>query len=280
MAGKDWFAPWLRGAALTVAVGGVMAMATGPAHAATSLRKAAASAAKSADTVSPDPGSVLYGYYDFAESTSDNGTGNGQNVMRLINSTGKDMCALIYVFDDDEELGECCGCPLTANQLESFGIGGPSVAAAVANPQIPIPSRLTNNLTANWREASGDQESGVVAVVGATAFIPCTNNGSGSNNSTPNPACNGGCDPTIHFATGVLLQSTPSGQGLNGNIVHNQAIGSVHGLLEVDMFDDSPGDSANTASLQDLCRNNIQNGSGRGWCSCPTEFNDGPTAPF
>ena len=36
------------------------------------------------------------------------------------------------------------------------------------------------------------------------------------------------------------------------------------------MFDDSPGDSTNTvANLQDQCKNAIQNGSGRGWCTCP-----------
>ncbi len=129
---------------------------------------------------------------------------------------------------------------------------------------------LYDNLTSNWREASGNEESGVIAIVGASALIPCTTNGSSSNNSTPNPACNAGCDPTIHFQSGVLVQSTPSGQGLNGYIIHNQAIGDVHGLLEVSMFDDSPGDSVNTsANLQDLCRNNVQNGSGRGWCTCP-----------
>ena len=208
MASKGLCPRWLAGATLAVSIAGFMAMATAPAHAATSLRKAAASAKAADPGISPNPGSVLYGYYDFAESTEDNGTGNGQNAMRLINTTSHDICALIYVFDDDEELGECCGCPLTANQLETFGIGS-FAAAAVVNPQVPVPRRLYDNLTANWREASGDPENGVIAVVGATAEVPCSTNGSSSNNSTPNPACNSGCDPTIHFQTGVLVQSTP-----------------------------------------------------------------------
>lgn len=272
MTGKEVFSRWSAKAAMIVAAGALGAIAAAPAHAA-SLRQAAAGAKASADEVSQNPGSVLYGYYDVSESTNDNGTGNGQNVMRLINTTSHDMCALIYVFDDDEELGECCGCPLTANELVSFGIGDRLVPAAAA-PQAPVPG-LYNNLTNNWREASGDQEDGVIAVIGASALVPCGNNGSSSNNSTPNPACNGGCDPTIHFQTGVLVQSTPSGQGLNGNILHNQAIGDVKGLLEVNMFDDSPGDSVNIANnLQDLCRNAVQNGSGRGICRCPQEFNE------
>ena len=273
MVGSNVFSGWLAKGVLTLAAGAFVASIAVPANAA-SLRRASAGGSKGSATSGggvSDPGSVLYGYFDVAEPTTDNGTGNGDNVMRLINTTAQDMCALIYVFDDDEELGECCGCPLTANQLESFGIGGGSLF----HPHPP--SGLTDNLTANWREASHDEESGVIAVIGATALAACTNNGSASNGSTPNPACNQGCDPTIRFQDGVLVQSTPSGQGLNGNIVHNQRIGSASGLTEVNMFDDSPGDSVNIASnLQDQCKNAIQNGSGKGWCTCPEEFGERP----
>src|SRR5258706_6142074 len=52
----------------------------------------------------PIPGTVIVGYFDTAESTSDNGTGDGDNIVRIVNDTGKEMCALIYVFDDDEEM--------------------------------------------------------------------------------------------------------------------------------------------------------------------------------
>ncbi len=271
MVGSNIFSGWLAKGALTLAAGAFVASIAVPANAAT-LRRATASSGASgaASGSSSDPGSVLYGYFDVFESPDDNGTGNGDNVMRLINTTGADMCALIYVFDDDEELGECCGCPLTANELLSFGIGG----GKVFHPGIPV-SGLTDNLTANWREASHDEESGVVAVIGATALAQCTTNGSTSNGSTPNPACNAGCDPTIRFQDGVLVQSTPSGFGLNGNILHNQRIGSASGLTEVNMFDDSPGDSINTAvNLQDQCHNAITQGSGKGWCTCPHEFGE------
>ena len=259
MGGSKIFSGWLTKCALTAAAGAIIASIAVPANAATLRKTTSSAAADNPAAAGSNPGNVLYGYFDVHEPTYiHNGTGDGQNVMRLINTTAQDMCALIYVFDDDEELGECCGCPLTANELLSFGIGrGPG----------------PNDLTYNWRDASNDVGNGVVAVIGATALAGCTTNGSPSNGSTPNYACNAGCDPTIHFQTGVLVQGTQSGQGLNGNIVHNQQIGNAEGILEVDMFDDSPGDARNTvANLQDLCKNNVQRGSGRGWCSCPGEL--------
>ena len=272
MVGSNIFSGWLAKGALTLAAGAFVASIAVPANAASLRHAASGSGSSGAATGSGgDPGSVLYGYFDVSESPSDNGTGNGDNVMRLINTTAQDMCALIYVFDDDEELGECCGCPLTANELLSFGIGG----GKKFHPDTRPPSGLTDNLTANWREASHDEESGVIAVIGATALTGCTLNGSTSNSSSFNPACNAGCDPTIRFSPGVLVQSTPSGFGLNGNILHNQRIGTASGLTEVNMFDDSPGDSINTAvNLQDQCHNAITQGSGKGWCTCPSGFED------
>ena len=265
MFGSKLFSGWLAKSALTLATGAFVASMAAPAHAA-SLRRAAAGAASSSGTKGGDPGSVLFGYYDVSEGVDDNGTGNGDNVMRLINTTAQDMCALVYVFDDDEELGECCGCPVTANELVSFGITSVPYYST---------SGIRDNLTHNWREASNDQQSGVIAVIGATALTGCAKNGSSSNFTTPNPACNAGCDPTVRFTDGLLVQSTPSGQGLNGSIVHNQRIGSASGLLEVNMFDDSPGDATNiAANMQDLCKDAVQRGSGKGWCTCPSEFGD------
>ena len=33
-----------------------------------------------------------------------------------------DQCAMIYVFDNSEEMGECCGCPITPAQRLSFSV--------------------------------------------------------------------------------------------------------------------------------------------------------------
>jgi hypothetical protein len=258
MVGSNIFSGWLAKGALTLAAGAFVASMAVPASAG-SLRRATAGGASNSGAAGAgaggDPGEVLYGYFDQFEPSFDNGTGNGDNVMRLINTTGSNMCALIYVFDDDEELGACCGCPMTANELQSYSIA--------------------RDLTSSWREATDDIGNGVIAVIGATsATNTCTLNGA-SIDSGVNPACTAGCDPTIPFSAGVLTQGTPSGQGINGNILHNQKIGSVSGLTEVNMFDDSPGDSNNTAALlQAQCANIVQHGSGLGICRCRGEISD------
>ncbi len=256
MAGRNLISGWLAKGALTVATGALIASFAVPASAGALRRAGAGGASNSGGSAAGgDPGSVLYGYFDQSEPTFDNGTGNGDNIMRLINATGSNMCALIYVFDDDEELGACCGCPMTANELQSYSV--------------------RNDLTSSWREATDDIGNGVIAVIGATtATGTCTLNGS-SIDSGFNPACHLGCDPTIPFAAGVLTQGTPSGFGINGNIVHNERIGSTSGLTEVNMFDDSPGDSTNIASLlQAQCANIVQHGSGLGICRCQGELAD------
>ena len=87
------------------------------------------------------PGQVLWTYYETTEvpflcpgpdpDGCDHG-GNGDNIIRLVNPNGsanslvggsdQPVCAMIYVFDDDEEMGECCGCPLTPGQLATFSV--------------------------------------------------------------------------------------------------------------------------------------------------------------
>ena len=37
-------------------------------------------------------------------------------------SEGADLCALIYVFDANQQLSECCGCSITANALLTFSV--------------------------------------------------------------------------------------------------------------------------------------------------------------
>src|SRR5580704_6629129 len=74
-----------------------------------------------------EPGAVHWTYYETTLTANscttpgvsgcDNG-GNGDNILRLINPNGNanpsfgpigEVCAMIYVLDDDQEMGECCG---------------------------------------------------------------------------------------------------------------------------------------------------------------------------
>jgi hypothetical protein len=88
----------------------------------------------------PCPGTLLTTYYNTAGSPVLGGAG-ADNQLTLINPVGcanpaivgcrvQNQCAMIYVFDSDENLGECCGCPLTSQQ--------------------PVPFSVQHNLTSKW----------------------------------------------------------------------------------------------------------------------------------
>jgi len=206
------------------------------------------------------PGSALFGYYDISEpftetstSPGEVGTGAGDSILRLVNPSGNGNisfgritteCAMIYVFDDDEEMGECCGCPLSPNQLTTFS--------------------FRHNLIADWgiSGAEGaDTGNGAIAIRAASVnAVGCL---SFANPGQLNPACNGGCDPTNGYA------STPT---LLGSITHVQEIqGGPSSVTEVSLFDDGIGDPTNNTYLIQQCAALVGNGSGGGICTCPAE---------
>jgi hypothetical protein len=94
-----------------------------------------------------DPGTFLTGYFDLAPGTE--AFGEGDNVLRLENPTAAngDLCAMIYILDASEELGECCGCPLTPNQ--------------------PLEESVEMILGTEWEIGGGTPEQGVIQVVSA-----------------------------------------------------------------------------------------------------------------
>jgi hypothetical protein len=79
------------------------------------------------DTSVGGPGEVLWTYFDTTGPD-----GNGDNILTLINPNGSanpelvddspDACAMIYVFDDDQEMGECCGCPISPAGIETWSV--------------------------------------------------------------------------------------------------------------------------------------------------------------
>ena len=91
------------------------------------------------------PGQVLWTYYETTEAfTLCNSTTADQRRLqrrrqrrqhhpfdqpewrrRTANLAGakeQEVCAMIYVFDDDEEMGECCGCPRARRSLATFSV--------------------------------------------------------------------------------------------------------------------------------------------------------------
>ncbi len=115
---------------------------------------------------------------------------------------------MIYIFDDDQEMGECCGCPLSSARLKTFSV--------------------ESNLTSDWGlqggPEAGAQSYGAIAIVasapntvGALSGSTIVNPGGGG------PAgqclCSAGCDPT-----NVPGYSVTTTSNLLGRVTHNQVV--------------------------------------------------------
>jgi len=96
-----------------------------------------------------------------------NGCGNG-GVGNANCTSETDICAMIYVFDDNEELQICCGCRITPTELR----------AAIVTSNAP----------------------GTIAIVGSSINDPGSSPFSCGN--TSNPSCFQGCSPTLPAITG------------------------------------------------------------------------------
>jgi len=195
-----------------------------------------------------DPSTYNVGYFDVGEPNSENGTGGGDNIVKLINPTAANgtLCAMIYVFDDDQEMGECCGCPLSPNKLLSLSVH--------------------NDLTSNWEGNANDFDSGVIKIVSA---VP--------NNVNPLPpafptcfsafGCNGGCDPTFPYSQTAAL---------DGSIIkasRSLSAGGPSNVTETNMFAEGAPDATEETKLLTLCGffGAFGNSSGHGICDCGPE---------
>jgi hypothetical protein len=242
---------WLAKGALVVGALALFAMTSTSANAA-SLRRAGTTGSGEASLNGGTNGNYLSTWYGV--STSD---GNGDNVLRLDDPNGcgdgginassncsaeTDQCAMIYVFDDDQEMAECCGCPITPNELQTYSV--------------------ESNLTANWGLPVDDNGSGIIVVVGSSFNVTACNVRNTSCGSDGSPGLSPGCDPT---AAPVTAGDT----ALDGSITHNQKIGTTSGLTEIPLFNNGAGDATNNAYLVSECSSLIANSSTKGSCTCP-----------
>jgi hypothetical protein len=65
-------------------------------------------------------------------------------------TTYSNLCAMIYVFDNDQQLTECCGCVETPNGLRTLSVGrnltsNPLTGVRSNNGQLKIVSAAVNN---------------------------------------------------------------------------------------------------------------------------------------
>jgi hypothetical protein len=193
----------------------------------------------------------------------------GDNIIRLINPNGaangnlagakpETVCAMVYVFDDDQEMGECCGCPLTSAQLATFSVA--------------------QNLTSNWGLGGGDNAVGSIAIVAAEPNSSGTCNptnvpgysvttasnllGSVTHIETPVVALNGSAT-LISISNGNTQNFVPTGLEVEFQIFQE--------ITETPLSDDAEGDPTNLIYLQNQCGAIVGNGTGGGICTCPTE---------
>ena len=226
------------------------------------------------------PGRILWTYYQTVQlgelcppdatpgEAPCNTSSNGDNIIRLVNPNGaanallvgarpQTVCAMFYVFDDDEEMGECCGCPVSSAGLATFSV--------------------QNNLTSDWSLAdAGDGPSDLDPSngIGAIAIVATTQNATYPTTCAGvSRGCHGGCDPSN--APGYSVTTV---NNLLGSITHNQMVARkplnglvVTGIDEVSLFDDGGGDPVNLVYLREQCGALLGNGSGGGICTCPTE---------
>lgn len=189
----------------------------------------------------PCSSNLLDTYYNVA---------SGDNLLRLINPAGTgsaNVCAMIYVFDSFEEMGECCGCPLSPQKLQSFSV--------------------QNNLSASWPLTRFPHQTGVIEVVTAAPNVPVSNvpgqsNGQGCS-AAQTGACNGGCDPTN-------VPGYAFGRGeLKGYISHN-VVGTIgdQGTPEVGLAQAGDVEPVTGTYLQIQCGALVGNGFSGGICSC------------
>jgi hypothetical protein len=75
------------------------------------------------------------GYFSNANAPVPDGTVRITNVGTAITSPGSgNLCALIYVFEPDQQLAECCGCLITPDGLLTLSIDGD----LVSHPLTPV----------------------------------------------------------------------------------------------------------------------------------------------
>ena len=214
-------------------------------------------------------------YYDVATSNSPSASGYGghgssggigDGLVRIVNAAnlivpppynqGGTICAMIYVFDDIEEMQACCGCPVTPDGLRTMSV--------------------INNLTKNFGVNRGNMSAGVIDILATNPNLPLPKPvplPPQINKLGPAPLA---CDPSNQFGPviGVTSERIEGVQGLRAWITDtegNAPVPASSGLIKgasVDEFRPALADGTHTKELADFCFFLITNGSGTGACSC------------
>jgi hypothetical protein len=183
-------------------------------------------------------------------------------------NTVGDLCAMVYVFDQEEELSECCGCLITPDQLIEFStqynlISNPENGRIIHNGVIKIVAAApTTTVTGNPGIATA-----IPPPEAGCSGVPNPVNPSPGSFQPPVATCPGQgtsqaafCDPTAAY--------TPT-PGLRAWITHLRTFPGTTGVAATEVaFSDSGLVPSELATLEQLCTN-LGPLSGTGACTCP-----------
>ena len=227
---------------------------------------------------------LLTHYYDVATSTSPSASGYGGNgasggigdgLVRIVNvddvapQQRGTLCAMIYVFDDIEEMQACCGCPVTPDGLRTMSV--------------------INNLTKNFGVNRGNMNAGVIDILtlSPNLLLP---------KSIPLPLQINtlgqslwACDPSLQFGPTIgVSDHNIRSEGLRawmtdaeGNVPVPASKTLVTGTSVSEFKPGRLDDTVHFEDLADFCLFLITNGSGTGACSCGSgdSFSKAPQPP-
>jgi len=194
--------------------------------------------------------------------------------VRIVNPSHNDtaqngtLCAFIYVFDDNEEMQECCGCPVTPDGMRTLS--------------------TINDLTSNLGFNRGDRAAGVIDIFSGTLNWEAPYPGAPAPRGV-NVAGNSGlgCDPSfarravpvvvagpkeVHQPTD-RLEATILNSELRAWTDHTESMVGVPATFRAvststDEFGSVPADRTHFFDLVESCSFLLSNGSGSGVCSC------------
>ncbi|MFZ0889548.1 MAG: hypothetical protein WA005_13925 [Candidatus Binataceae bacterium] len=223
---------------------------------------------------------MLVSYYDVATSVMPSAAGYGgakasggagDALLRIINpnhdSTVQNgtLCALMYVFDDNEEMQACCGCPVTPDGLRTISV--------------------INQLTSNWGVNKGNLAAGVIDILsvapGWVAPFPGAPPPRGVNVAGSTGL---GCDPSFGFGSRTS-ESTTGGSELRASMDHTESmVGTAAPFTAVvststDDLRQTPSDPTHVIDLIESCGFLLGNASGSGVCSCGAGDNQSSFRP-
>jgi len=166
------------------------------------------------------------------------------NFEALVPPAQNDLCANIYVFDDDQEMQECCSCPLSPDSLKTIS----TINDLTSNPQFssPLGVGVIKIVT------SGYDNEGVIC-------------GSGGNGL---PGTAGTLVPFVPpLEDGLEAWATHAESIASNNAGFTPPFGFVTST-SVDEFEHAPLDSGELRTLTTECLNAELHASGRGICTC------------